>query len=310
MAGRHRVWFAALLAVGCAAQSGARSAERGETSSDDESATLQPRPGTGQAERPSDASGATFTPRVPHPGSVRIDESLNRVRLELSQRQDNRTTTVVQQTTQRLKTRTTVLAANEAAVTKKRVEYLQGLREQRLGDRVERVTNPLQGKTYLLEIQGGRLLATGPRGESISDYERELLVEQNPHLGKPSGFAVLLPHRPLGIGERLTPDPAALAEVFAAPGAEVREAYIVLIAVVEQQGGRQGRFEVGFTVVDAREQSIVETQLGGTVVLQADTCWPLEVSLSGPVRVEGKPPNRRELRGSGEASTLVRSRYE
>jgi hypothetical protein len=48
----------------------------------------------------------------------------------------------------------------------------------------------------------------------------------------------------------------------------------------------------------------------GTAVLEVATCWPVEVSLSGQVKIEGRPPNPIELRGTGEVKLQVLSSYQ
>jgi hypothetical protein len=302
------MWTVSMLCGACAVAPGSRGA--GPT---DAPATAEADPAaarTAQDATGAEARGVKFTVRTPQQGSVRIDDSTEELRLELSRGQGKKTVTVVQHTVRRVKTRTTVLAANDIAVTKKRVEYVDGMSEERLGDRTQRLPNPLLGKTYVLQLRDGRLRATGPEGQPISEYEHELLAAQNPHLGKPSQFAAMLPSRPLDAGEQITPDPAVLQQVYAGTTGEVRDATIVFEGLSDQGGQRLGRFRVRFTVVDLRDQTRVQTQLSGTVLLQVDTCWPVEVSLAGPVQIEAQPPDPARLRGQGEARTAVHTTYQ
>jgi hypothetical protein len=257
-----------------------------------------------------DAAGTLFEVRVPPKGSVRVDESEQSMHLELVQRQGQRKRTLVQETLQRAKTRTTVLAATENAVTEKRVEYLEGTSEQRIGNRKQSVPNPLIGKTYVLRLSGAELVATGKGGQAVSEYERERLARDNPNLGKPSQFAELIPRRPVGVGERLSPDPQALAAAFGKRDVEVTQAAFTLRRVSERKGTELGHFEVSFTVAETSEKTVNRTELKGTVVLQTATCWPEEIDLEGRVSVEGKPPNEAELQGSGTVRIQVRSDYE
>jgi hypothetical protein len=247
-----------------------------------------------------DAGGTLFEVRVPPKGSVRVDESEQSMHLELVQRQGQRKRTLVQETLQRAKTRTTVLDATENAITEKRVEYLEGTSEQRIGNRKQDIPNPLIGKTYVLRLSGGQLVATGKGGQAVSEYERERLVRDNPNLGKPSQFAALIPRRPVGVGERLSPDPQALAAAFGKRDVEVAQAAFTLRRVSEREGTELGHFEVSFTVAE----------LQGMVVLQTATCWPEEIDLEGQVSVEGKPPNEAALRGTGTVRIQVQSTYE
>jgi len=203
-----------------------------------------------------------------------------------------------------------VLATRGAAVTKKKVEYLDGQSEQRVGDRVQQVPNPLLGKTYLLESRGGQLRVSRPDGAPVSDYERERLELEHANLGRPSAFASLLPDREIRVGERLTPDPGTLAEAFGKHDVQVEQASIVLEAVDDEAREPVGKFRLSMKLVESGERTVRETELRGTVVIQIETGWPVLVDLSGPVRLEGAPPNPTELSGTGEVSLRVQTRYE
>ena len=256
------------------------------------------------------AAGTRFEVRVPPKGSVREDETEQSMHLELVHRQGKGKRTLVQETLQRTKTRTTVLAATEEAITEKRVEYLEGSSEQRIGNRKQSIPNPLIGKTYVLRLSGGKLVATGQGGRTVTEYERERLVRDNPNLGKPSQFAALIPRRPIRVGEQLSPDPRVLAAAFGKRDVEVNRAAFTLAGLREREDTRLGAFDVSLTIVETTEQTVNQTELEGTVVLQAATCWPEEIDLEGRVSVVGKPPNEAELRGSGTVRIQVRSTYE
>jgi len=231
-------------------------------------------------------------------------------RIELSERRSRKLVSIVQGTLGRVKTRTTILATQGAAVTKKKVEYLEGQSEQRVGDRVQRVPNPLIGKTYVLESRGGKLLISRPGGAAVSDYERERLELEHANLGRPSAFASLLPEGAVRPGERLTPDPATLAEAFGKHDVQVEQASIVLEAVTDEGGEAVGKFRISMKLVESDERTVRETELGGTVLIQTETGWPVLVDLSGPVRLEGSPPNANELSGKGQVSLRVQTHYE
>ena len=258
----------------------------------------------------SGSRGVVFRRRVPQPGTVIVARRHQRSRLELSQRRGGKRMTVVQGTDQRVETRTTVLVATDAAVTRKRVEYVGGASEQRIGDRVQRVPNPLLGKTYVLEARDAGLHVGGSDGAPVSDYERELLEREHGNLGRPSAFAALLPRRPVAPGERLRPDPETLARAFGQAGVQVRDASFVLQSLGEQDGRRLGTFRVAVTLVEEDEQTHRETRLGGRVVLRVDTCWPVAVELSGPIEIEGRSPDPSDLHGRGEVSLQVSTQYE
>lgn len=257
-----------------------------------------------------DSAGTLFEVRVPPKGSARVDESEQVMRVELVQRQGKRKQSLVQETVQRSKTRNTVLAANETAITTKRVEYLEGSNEQRIGNRVQRSPNPLLGKSYVLKLSGGKLVANGEGGRAVTEFERERLVQDNPNLGKPSQFAELLPRRPIRVGEQLSPDPRALAAAFGKRDVEVSQATFTLASVTEREGTELGQFEVSLTMVESTPQTVNEIELQGTVLLQTATCWPEEIDLQGRISVKGKPPHESAVQGSGTLKVHVRSQYE
>jgi hypothetical protein len=278
-----------LLAVGCGASPPA--------------VPVSAAPAAPEADAPSeDPSGVVFGRSAPKVGTVFLTESQQTLRVELEQRQGKQKVQLVQASSQRTKTRITILAVSGTAVTREKVEYLEGRSEQRLGDRVQDVPSPLVGKTYVLEARQGSLRATGADGAPVSDYESERLAQNHPNLGRPSGFIAILPDRPLTVGERLTPDAGALADAFGKRGVEVRDASLVL----ESAGEGVGQFAVSFVLIETRENTTTETTLGGSVMLQADTSWPLETKLRGPVRVTGPD----ELSGAGEVSIEVHTSAE
>ena len=256
------------------------------------------------------AAGTLFEVRVPPKGSVREDETEQSMHLELVHGQGQRKRALVQETLQRAKTRTTVLAATDDAITQKRVEYLEGSSEQRIGDRVQRNPNPLIGKSYVLRLSGGQLVATGKGGQAVTDYERERLVRDNPNLGKPSQFAALIPRRPIRVGEQLSPDPRLLAAAFGKRDVEVSRATFTLASLRKREGTQLGVFDVSLAIVETTEQTTNQTALQGTVVLQTATCWPEQTDLEGRISVVGKPPNEAKLRGNGTVRIQVRSTYE
>jgi hypothetical protein len=309
MHGLLRFCLVVVLVVGCAGSHPGASADSQPTSpaaaTEDGGDLAQ----TAGAET-GDAAGVVFQARVPPKGSARVDETEQHSRLEFSRRDGGSTESLVQELQTHSKMRTTVLAVNGEAVVKKRVEYLEGKSEQRIGDRKQGIPNPLIGKTYVLERSDGRFTATRKGGQPVSDYERERLLQDHPNLGQPSPFAALIPRRPIRVGEQLSPDPRVLAAAFGKRDVEVNRAAFTLAAVREREGTRLGAFDVSLTIVETTEQTINQTELEGMVVLQAATCWPEEIDLEGRVSVAGKPPNEAELRGSGTVKIQVRSTYE
>ena len=282
-----------VIVLGCAAAPPAGSTPAAPSSPSD------PESGAPAAEDP---GGAVFGRSAPKVGTVLVTETTQTLHVELTKRQGKQTVQIVQASTQHSKTRLTLLATSGAAVTREKVEYLEAASEQRIGDRVQQVPSPLVGKSYVLEARGESLHATGADGAPVSDYEAERLAQNHPNLGRPSGFVALLPDRPLAIGERIAPDPAALGEALGKRGVQVREPSLVL----ESAGEGVGRFAVSFVLVEQRDGNTTETRLSGSVMLQADTCWPLEIDLRGPVRVTGPD----ELAGSGTVTLEVHTSPE
>ena len=273
-----------VLAVGCGAGAPRSQTVAAASTDSDREPAIGTRP-SGKTPSAKGEQRLRFLIRVPQPGHVSVVEKRGFSRVEMTQRDQQGLDTVVQTIRERIKLRSTVLAANDRAVWKKRVEYLEWEHERRMGNQVERIPNPLIGKTYVVQFEGGAFRATNPAGDAVSEYEQERLQQDHPQLGKPSHFAALLPDRPIAVGARLEPEAARLAEAFGQRGVEVRD--------------------VLFTLTD----SLSEARMVGTAVLEAATCWPVEVSLSGQVKIEGRPPNPTELRGTGEVKLQVVSSY-
>jgi len=106
----------------------------------------------------------------------------------ITRTEDSRTTMKIGgaeiEETEKLIAHTKVVAVVPPAVAKVEVRYETHDVTRRSGSQQETAPSPLAGKTYLVGVEGDKLVATGPGGEKVGDSERELLEQHHLELGK------------------------------------------------------------------------------------------------------------------------------
>ncbi|MCC6898395.1 MAG: hypothetical protein IT377_05435 [Polyangiaceae bacterium] len=261
------------------------------------------------AEAPADGK-TRFAFVLPKPGSQRTERESTVLGLDITMTEGQKVIATEKsgEGTRRVR-HTTVLANDGRAITKKKVRYEELVQVSKKGEREQRVPSPLTGKTYVIALEHGKTVYTSERGEPVSDVEVEALARDNKEFGKPPQFASFVPSRPLAPGEKFSPPAEALADMFGGDKS-YGEVEFTFVGPDDRAGRKVGRFDFTMTITDDRQGAVTTIRSKGTVLLLAETGWPLELSLGGQVRISapGDKPKRR-VTGSGVLEMKLAAEY-
>lgn len=258
--------------------------------------------GTGAAPATTPDGKTVFTFVLPKPGDQRTDRDSFVLALDVVATEGGKPV-AKERTGQEMRNvkHTTIVATDGRAVTKKKVRYEQTTRLARSGDREEQAPSPLTGKTYLVELVKGATVVTRDDGQPISELEQSEVLEDNKNFGKPPRFATFVPKHPLSPGEKFTPPPEALEDMFGAnaDGKEYADAAFTFVGAEDRGGKRVGKFAFRTTMLEKGKGSRLTIKATGTVLLLVDTGWPSELAMSGSVALEAPGEKGQKIRGTG-----------
>lgn len=278
-------------------------------------ATREPStPPTPGSEPVAEDGKTAFRFTLPKPGDQRVDRESFTLALDIVLTDKGKTVATEKNGEgKRMLRHTTVLASDGKAVTKKKVRYEEMIKVAKKGEREQRTPSPLTGKTYVINLQQGKVVITGAGGEPVSDVEIEAVLDDNKEFGKPPQFAAFVPKHPLAPGETFSPPAEVLADMFGSGGGEGKRYSDVLFTfkgTEERAGKRLGKFELAMTVTEASKGATTTMHTRGTVLLMIDTGWPVELSLQGKVELSapGDKPSQK-VTGSGELEMKLAAEY-
>jgi len=252
--------------------------------------------------------GTTIRFTVPKVGSSRTETQDFDLAMEVSEldgAKKKRTERVVEQ--RHSVEHATVLATDGKAITKKKVRYDRHEISRAQGEHMQKVPSPLTGKTYVLSLSAGKLVATRENGEPVSDIEMEKLSEDNRSFGKPPKFASFVPNRPLKPGDSFKPDRDALFEMFG-PG-DKQFGDVEFRFEGEEKVGNDPAARFSFVATIA-EKSGVTMRSKGHVLLLVSSGWPLELVMNADVTLDapGRAPGQK-VAGAGKAQMRLAAQY-
>jgi hypothetical protein len=263
----------------------------------------------------------TITFAVLAAGTTREDRSTEATAFKITMDGGARGPVEVDQSETKSKvTRTEILATDGKAVTRARVTYVSEKKTVlKNGEEQTQPANPTTGKTYSLELKGGKLLITDEQGKRVPKGEDAAVRRSNPRFGQPDPVAAALPDKPLGVGDKVD----ALASAFegfvkdrddgkdgknpmAVSGVEVK------LASVEQPGpDAVGVFSIALTMgspKDNKEVLGMQAPLEGTMRVRARDGRVLSVALAGPITIASTNP-KFKMSGSGDVKLGTETTY-
>lgn len=210
-----------------------------------------------------------------------------------------------------------VLEVSEGRATKARATFKVSRRQQPESAKPEELlTQPIEGKTYVMTREGDRVVVTDLAGATPPEEEVRLAAESLENVGKPNPFAVLLVDRPVAVGQRILVPRDVVQSLlgFDGPIGSVHRFELTLLRVDPATAERKSPAGVFQATIEVRpnEQSPLSITLNGEVSVETDTCRLLTVEMKGPVQlssIERTAGGIFQFSAGGELNLAIRSDY-
>jgi hypothetical protein len=209
------------------------------------------------------------------------------------------------------------LAVEDGKLVKARVDF-RSSRNQSPGnaDPQRLLTQPIHGKSYLVELVGETPKVTDEQGAIPPLEEYQLVADAIAQLGKPHPLAKFLLERELAVGERVLL-PRAVAEELLGLDDEVgtvKRFELTLLRVEPADEDHASPRAVFAAKVETLpdEQSALEMAIEGELVLETETCRSVSAEFHGPVQmtsIERTPEGIFQYVASGEVEVSIRASY-
>ncbi len=208
-----------------------------------------------------------------------------------------------------------VLASNDVGPTKVRISYTRREEtETNIRGKEHTKKSPLEGNTYVVERKGDEVTVTREDGKKVSKKEADEVKKDNHDLGKPDPFRKLLPDRPLVKGEKIDASKDAIRDLFSngeddAKPMDVASAELVFQGTKSDGKHTAAMFDMKVAVTGHPDKTMgLQMQLVGTVSVDVATGWPIAVSMSGPLVVNGEDAAH-HVQISGEGKMTMSADY-
>jgi hypothetical protein len=210
-----------------------------------------------------------------------------------------------------------VLDVAEGRATKARATFGVSRRQTPESTKPEEfVTQPIEGKSYLMSREADRIVVTDAAGAPPTEEEVRLVTESLENVGKPNPFATLLVDRPVTIGQRILVPRDVVQSLlgFEGPIGTVHRFELTLSRV--EPASAEGASPVGVfqAAIEVRpnDQSPLSITLNGEVSVETETCRLTAVEMTGPVQlssIERTAGGIFQFSAGGELKLAIRSDY-
>lgn len=180
----------------------------------------------------------------------------------------------------------------------------------------ELVTQPIEGKSYLMSRDGDRVVVTDLDGATPPEEEAKLAAESLENVGKPNPFATLLVDRPMTVGQRvLVPRDVVQSLLgFEGPIGTVHRFELTLLRVEPATAERPSPVGVFQAAIEVKpnDESPLSITLTGEMSVETETCRLTEVKMVGPVQlssIERTAGGIFQFSAGGELNLAIRSDY-
>lgn len=214
-----------------------------------------------------------------------------------------------------------ILETDGKAITKARITYTEKKKKvTEDGKEKAKPKNPVDGKTYLVEMKNGKVEVTDEKGKKVSKAEDAAVRSSNSSFGKPDPFITGMPATAMKVGDKIDALASAMEALFKArdEGKDGKESKVditgveVKLASIENPGADAvGVFSIALTVgsaKDSKEPFTVKAPLTGTLKVRAKDGRLLGVQLAGTMSMEGTDP-KMKISANGDMKMAVTYTY-
>jgi len=210
-----------------------------------------------------------------------------------------------------------VLEVADGRATKAKATFTVSRRQTPESSKPEElVTQPIEGKSYLMSREGDRVVVTGLDGATPPEKETRLVAESLENVGKPNPFASLLVNRPMAVGQRVLVPREVVQSLlgFEGPIGSVHRFELTLLRVEPATAERSSPVGVFQAAIEVRpnDDSPLSITLNGEMFVETETCRLTEVKMVGPVQlssIERTAGGIFQFSAGGELHLAIRSDY-
>lgn len=205
--------------------------------------------------------------------------------------------------------KTEALAVDGNAITKAKVTYVEHKKSNN-EDGKEKKTPPsaIDGKTFILELKDGKVVATDEKGGKLPKAEETAVLKKNHDFGKPDPFLDGMPKKAIKVGDKVDSLGKALEEHFKAEDDgknpfEITDTTVTLESIEKDGNNQVAVFAVALTMgnpKDSKEPISMKFVLKGKSRVRAKDGFTTAIDLAGPVTFESTDP-KVKMAGKGKA---------
>jgi hypothetical protein len=258
------------------------------------------------------AEAVEFHYRPPQVGQHGTHEMQFQLELTIAVRQSGKTiSSEAQQLSRDQQRQVTILEVADKHASKVEVVYRKAQESMGRGNQAgPPQTQPIEGKSYLVERRADDLVVTDSQGQPVPEEERTLVVASMQSVGRPSPLGLLLDGKKLTVGQTLRLPNAMASDVLGMKdtGGEPQKVDLLLREVRQDEGRRLARFDLSIILKLAGGGTM---EIKGDLQIEPDTCQIAAANFSGPVSMReehGPQGHTFEVRSEGTMKVAVNSR--
>lgn len=178
---------------------------------------------------------------------------------------------------------TEVLAVEGTGASKVKASYAKMSAVQTMDGKDKNKPQILDGKSYIVWVEGGAIKATTADGAAVSADELKELADKNDDLGKPDVIEELLAGRTWKIGETYVFTADDLAKLKARSASQDKPVATEMSLTLEAFDATEGRFALTTTLVQTKGADQLTFAMKGLARVELPSNRGLEMSMSGVI---------------------------